>query len=269
MDFGKKRRRRKTKKDNSEESSGDNSGDNSGVDHMETNFFGKRTKKTKKHKKTKKCKYCLVRNKIRKVYKFEGLVGMRYAVSKRKVPKGTRCYKLLRDAKKAKARKTKKTKRSKKSKRSKKTKQSKLMRWCYRNRKLIKIIIVDGRPCYYESMRKFPYNLKMYSSKTDAIIAMSRRLNKYSSSQVIPRSLLRSAAIARALRRNQFGNVQKSSINPANKFNYEIQQYATNASTPTIEQLEKIQQTAAYDYPTNKSNQSWFYSKNNNDGYGF
>jgi len=57
------------------------------------------------------------------------------------------------------------------------------------------------------------------------------------------------------------------------KFNYTIQQYADNASTPNLNQMHKISGKAAYDYPIagpsiGGTNLAWFDSKTNNAGMG-
>ncbi len=44
-----------------------------------------------------------------------------------------------------------------------------------------------------------------------------------------------------------FGSLK--SINPANLTNYQYQQWATNAATPSLKQLDKIAGTATYSYP--------------------
>ena len=70
------------------------------------------------------------------------------------------------------------------------------------------------------------------------------------------------------MNRQGFGRV----VNPANKFNYQVQQYATNVGTPNMWQLQNVGNTPAYDYPMNSyagSNKTWYTPKQNLSGYGF
>lgn len=177
-------------------------------------------RKSSKRSSRKSSKWCVIKNKLRKVYKFSGLIGMRYS-NRRKIPAKTRCYKRKSLAKKA-------LKRN--------------IRWC-----IVKKRVVKG----YKTASGVKYN--------------NRKVKKCYKTK---------SAAKKALRKMSFGKPNKSAfgnktINPTNKYNYQMQQYATNVATPTVHQLDAIQQNPAYQYPSSQDNHAWFNSANNFSGYGF
>lgn len=75
------------------------------------------------------------------------------------------------------------------------------------------------------------------------------------------------------IKANAFGvNFVGDKINPSNKTNYQYYQWANNAGTPTLAQMNKIQSdTAAYTYPLGKNmkNNAWWGGDSALTGMGF
>lgn len=68
-----------------------------------------------------------------------------------------------------------------------------------------------------------------------------------------------------------FPNESHFGINPTNRYNYQMAQWATNTGTPTFDQINTLSGRSAYNYPMNsKMNNAHFYKQRiNTSGYGF
>lgn len=195
--------------------------------------------------------WCIKKNRAVKIYKFSGITGKRY-YDKKKVPKRTRCYKSKRTAQNAIGTRRRKSK--------KKNSES--------TRKWLKKILNKNKNYYYTTTSRKP-TIKERGDKLKG--ALKRRglpCSQYKS---------KSSCDLKAPRckwdvdkcKGRYGNAFGRVINPANRFNYNLQQYATNVGTPNMKQLHNVGQTPAYQYPVSTSNHAWYVPKENLSGYGF
>jgi hypothetical protein len=108
---------------------------------------------------------------------------------------------------------------------------------------------------------------------------LALRLKKMNSkNKTVKKNVKKNVKKSKTLKRKTFKPRKKRKSTTKNskfggKFNYTINQYATNQGTPNLNQLSKISGNAAYDYPiagpsANGMNLSWFDSKTNQAGMG-
>jgi hypothetical protein len=209
--------------------------------------FGKKSKK-----KITTTGYCIVNNRIRKVYSFPGLVGRRY-YNKQKVAKGKVCYKKLEAAK----RKLEKDKKKKRKSRRRKSRSRKNEKWVVyhvnsHHRKRISPSIREKGKTLSSLLAKRGLPCEKY--KTSGTCLVHDKRCKWDGSSC-------------SNRYSRFGRL----INPANRLNYQYQQYATNVGTPTRRQMNDLSGTPAYAYPMRNGarNFGWYSRDANLDGYGF
>lgn len=206
---------------------------------MLINFFGiqKKTKKTKKH-----IGYAVIKNRVLKVYKISGLSGKRL-YNRKKLPVKKKFFttkrmaiqyknKLLKIKKKIIEKRKKKTVKRTKKITKKITKRKNSNRLC-RSR-------TSESECCSDPTCKWTHN---------------RCIHKPRRTYEGPRNY------------HKFGK----SINPAVGTNYTLFQYSTNASTPTVNQLQEIQGLDSYSYPVRNGmeNHRFYTQKNNLSGMGF
>lgn len=213
--------------------------------------FGKKKPKRKSVPTKKHTGWCIKKKRVVKVYKVKGLSGKRY-YDKKKVPKRTRCYKTKREAQNAKG--------TRKRKYSKKTGKYYYV-YNYDN------LGTGGRSRHRHNAGKLGgtgcsrrYNQEDCGSnpncKWEYGRCSTRGRGGHTSSYQGP------------MNKQGFGRV----VNPANRYNYQVQQYATNVGTPTVKQMHSIAHTPAYQYPVGSmvgGNQTWYTPSQNLSGYGF
>ena len=196
------------------------------------------TKKLKKNDIIKKhTGWCIKKRRAVKVYKIKGLTGKRY-YDKKKVPKMTRCYKTKRAAQNAIG--TRKSSTIRKSS----TRRKKEKVYYFVNRRTGNKTV--SKPVYH----KFHKGLLCSEYKSKDSCNLKKARCEWANNR------------CKRIGQNDFGLI------PANRYNYQVQQYATNEGTPTLEKLDKIGGTAAWAYPTS-SNYAWYQPVNNMSGYGF
>jgi len=231
--------------------------------------FGYRKKK-RKRKGHKATGWCVKKGRVVRIYKFKGLVGRRY-YNRNKVPKGKRCYKTKAAATKASKKGKRRTTRKRKYKRKRRSYSPK-RRYYYYYRK---------KPSSTNHKGEKQRRGRVTASALQSHIA-SKRGGKYSRPKHTTSGGCRGKNVMRCqrdkrctwksgegckMKRNSFG----MSVNPANRVNYQYEQYATNAGTPTIDQMRNVAHVPTYGYPmqSGMSNLTTYNVKNNLSGMGF
>lgn len=173
--------------------------------------------------------WCVKKGRIVKVYKYKGLTGKRFS-DKKKLPKGRRVYKTKQAAQNARKRTTR-------------TKTEKIYVY-YKKPKFSRTGYLRNTSC---------------SGRTNEGDCGSKPGCEWTGN-----SCRKAEGVYQGpVNRQGFGLI------PANRYNYQLQQYATNEGTPTMQQLGRIGQIPSWSYPTYMNNSAWFVPRNNLSGYGF
>ncbi len=223
-----------------------------GARGMRSSQFGKKKPSRKKQTPTKKhTGWCIKKRRVVKVYKIKGLSGKRY-YDKKKVPKRTRCYKTKREAQNAKGTRKRKRKYNKKT------------------GKYTYVYTIEPTSGHSRSANSH-WNRSRCAGRSEANCGSNPNCG-WSAGQCYNKSgggnRYQGPMGPNGFGRSSFGRV----VNPANRYNYQSQQYATNVGTPTVKQMYSIAHTPAYQYPVGSmvgGNQTWYTPKQNLSGYGF
>lgn len=228
--------------------------------------FGKkktkhRTKKVKLHKKKKHTGWCIKKKKVVKVYKVKGLVGRRYYNNK-KVPKRTRCFKTKEAAQRAIGKRKRKYNRK-----------TKKYYWVYDSPYSVRRSYGRSRRANNAENRvNRSYNHGIWRKydcdrNPNKIWVGPANSNGYCKTRDQSGGAYHGPLGPGGFGKSRFGRV----VNPANRLNYQYQQYATNVGTPTVGQMGMISNVPAYSYPVRSgmSNSAWYVPKQNFGGYGF
>lgn len=231
------------------------------TDSQNLQSFGKKKARRTKSSKKEHTGWCIKQKKIVKIYKVKGLSGKRFHDNK-KVPKKTRCFKTKAAAQRAMGKRKKKY--------NKKTGKS---YWIYDSPYSVRRSYGRSRAANTAENRVN----RSYSEGAWRKYDCDRNPNKIWVGPANGNGYCKTrdqsgGAYEGPLGPGGFGKVRFGRVvNPANRLNYQYQQYATNVGTPTVNQMNMISNVPVYAYPlrSGMSNSAWYVPNQNFGGYGF